>query len=64
MSLPKRKKCLALPLGLLRRWPVNLEGVATSSYGKKRPRQSPSDKEAQKDRTIILVESLDLASTD
>ena len=41
-----------------------LEGVATSSYGEKRPRRSLSEKEAQKDMTIILVEYLNLASTD
>ena len=47
-----------------RRRPATLEGVATSSFRKKRPRRSPSDEEAQKVWAIVLVESPDLASND
>ena len=47
-----------------RRWPATLEGVATSSFGEKRPKWSPSNEEAPKDGAIALVESSDLASND
>ena len=47
-----------------RRWPATLEGVATSSSRKNRPRRFPSYEEAQKDGAIALVESPDLASND
>ena len=43
---------------------MTLEGANTSSFGEKRPRQSPSDEEAQQDKAIILVGSPDLASND
>ena len=43
---------------------VTLEGANTSSSGEKRPRQSPSYEEAQKDEAIVLVETLNLASND
>ena len=41
---------------------VTLEGADTSSSRKKRPRQSPSDEEAQQDGAIVLMGSLELAS--
>ena len=46
------------------RRPATLEGVPISSSREKRPRLSPSNEEAQKDRVIALVESPNLASND
>ena len=41
----------------IRKRSAPLEGETTSSSGEKRPRQSPSHDEAQKDWAIVLVES-------
>ena len=41
----------------MRKRSTPLEGETTSSSEEKRPRQSPSDDEAQKDWAIVLVES-------
>ena len=46
------------------KWSVTLEGADTSSSEEKRPRQSPSDEEAQQDGAIVLARSPDLASND
>ena len=43
---------------------ATLECEATSSFGEKRPRRSPSDEGAHTDWAIVLVESLYLASND
>ena len=46
----------------MRKQSMTLEGEATSSFGEKRTKRSPSDEGAQKDWAIVSVESLDLAS--
>ena len=48
----------------MRKWLAPLEGEATSSSREKRPRRSPSDYGAQKDWTVVFVESRDQTSND
>ena len=47
-----------------RKWSMTLEGIDTSSSREKRPRRSPSNSEAQKEWTVVLEKSPDLASDD
>ena len=37
----------------MRKWSATLEGEATSSFGEKRPRRSPSNEGARKDWVIV-----------
>ena len=63
----EEKEMFSLAFGFatrMRKRSATLEGEATSSYGEKRPRHSPSDERAQKEWVVVLVESPDQASND